>query len=265
MRLAGITVAVTRARHQADDLRALIEAEGGTALLFPTIEIVPPEDWSAVDRAIDALPATGGVIFTSPNAVSGLLDRMTERGAGGDQLKGKKVYAVGEATASALSARGVRVTAMPERFSGADLAKMVGGAGVSGTSFLFPSGNLAPDAVPGALRALGATVDAVVVYVTRPPLPDDVDRFFAQVRDGRVDWITFTSPSTVNNFAKLFPAGRAGIIRSMTRIAAIGPTTATAAADAGYPAGVVAARAGAKELVEAICERVAQTRKRRQP
>ena len=260
MRLTGISIAITRPVHQAGELKRLVEKEGGRAVLFPTIEILPPEDWAGCDRAIDGLHMVDGLLFTSPNGVTGFLDRAASRGADPASLRGKRIYAVGETTARTLGGYGLGVTAMPGRFTADDLAKTISGGDLKGLAFLFPTGNLSSPALADSVRLLGAKVDALIVYRTCAPDARNVDGFYRLVRDGRVSWITFTSPSTVNNFAQLFTGARAGTIRSMTRIAVIGPTTARAAEEAGFPPEAVAARSGAKDIVEAICAVVAPAR-----
>ena len=256
-RLSGVSVAITRPPHQAAELSRLVEDEGGRPILFPTIDIQPPGDWDACDRATDGLHMIDGLLFTSPNGVTGFLDRLSSRAIDPSTLRGKRVCAVGETTARTLDGRGLRVTMMPERFTAADLAKALGTEDLKGLAFLFPTGNLTSPALAESVRLLGATVDTLVVYRTVAPAQDNVDEFYRQVRDGRVGWITFTSPSTVNNFAQLFTGARAGTIRTMTRIAVIGPTTGRAAEEAGFPPRAVAARSSAKDLVEAICAIVA--------
>lgn len=262
-RLTGLSVAITRPRQQAGDLRAMVESEGGRAILFPTIEIRPPADWSACDRAIDALAPVHGIIFTSANGAAGFLDRVAARGIEPSSLKSKRLYAVGEATALVLAGRGLGAATMPERFTGADLAKAVGSDDLAGRAFLFPTGNLTPPGLAEGLQKLGATVETLIVYTTAAPAAEQVDEFYGMVRDGKVSWITFTSPSTVHNFARIFTGGRAGTVRTMSRIAVIGPTTAHAAEEAGFRPDAVAARSTARDLVEAICVIAASGRTRR--
>ncbi len=83
-----------------------------------------------------------GLLFTSPNGVTGFLDRAASRGTGPSALRGKRIYAVGEATAKAVGGYGLTVTAMPERFTAAELAKAVSADDLKGLAFLFPTGSL---------------------------------------------------------------------------------------------------------------------------
>jgi len=253
VRLEGISVVITRAPHQAGDLKDLVERNGGRAVLFPTIDIRPPDDYSGCDRAVDGLYMYDGLIFSSPNGVRGFLDRAKARGVEPATLAAKRVYAVGEATAETLAGYGVGVTAMPERFTGADLARTIRSDDLKGLAFIFPTGNLTSTGLADTVRQLGGSVDTVVVYTTSPPSAADKEAFLDEVGEGRVDVVTFTSPSTVKNFADLFTPAEAAAIREKVHIAVIGPTTARAAETAGFPPDIEAERSTAADLVEAIC------------
>ena len=180
-RLTGFSVAITRPPHQAGELRKLVEEEGGRAVLFPTIEILPPEDWSACDAAIERLRATDGLLFTSVNGVTNFLDRARSKGADPASLRGKRIYAVGETTSRALAGYGLAVTAVPERFTAADLAKAVSAEDLAGLAFLFPTGNLASPALAESVGRLGASVETLTVYRTSAPAAAHVEEFFRQV------------------------------------------------------------------------------------
>ncbi|MBH0189489.1 MAG: uroporphyrinogen-III C-methyltransferase [Nitrospira sp.] len=53
--LFGKRVLMTRAKEQAAELADLLAAYGAEPVEAPTIRIVPPEDWTAVDRAISSI------------------------------------------------------------------------------------------------------------------------------------------------------------------------------------------------------------------
>jgi uroporphyrinogen-III synthase len=253
MDLEGISVVITRAPHQAGELKHLIEEKGGRAILFPTIEIRPADDFSGCDRAIDGLYMYDGLLFSSPNGVTGFMERAKERGVDAASLKEKRIYAVGRVTAEALAVYGVAVTAMPDRFTGADLARTIQSEDLKGRAFIFPTGNLTSTMLADTVRQLGGSVDTVMVYTSSPPRGVNVGEFLAEVRAGRVDVVTFTSPSTVKNFAGLFSAEDAAAIRDRVHVAVIGPTTARAAGEAGFPPDIVPEQSTASDLVEALC------------
>ena len=66
--LDGVGVLVTRPRHQARDLTEAIEALGGTAILFPVIEIVA-RDAADVLADVAKLQDPEITVFVSRNAV----------------------------------------------------------------------------------------------------------------------------------------------------------------------------------------------------
>ncbi len=69
--LAGVTVVVTRPAKQAGPLCRLIEAQGGNAILFPTLEILEPEQSKQLMSIPSRLHQFDMAIFVSVNAVEG--------------------------------------------------------------------------------------------------------------------------------------------------------------------------------------------------
>ena len=50
--LTNKRILITRTRHQASELAAQLEALGATPIVIPTIEIVPPSSFAALDAAL---------------------------------------------------------------------------------------------------------------------------------------------------------------------------------------------------------------------
>jgi uroporphyrinogen III methyltransferase/synthase len=73
--LAGVSVVVTRARDQARDLVAKLEALGAEVIEFPTIEIRPADDYRQLDAALTDLRSYDWLIFTSANGVRFFAER----------------------------------------------------------------------------------------------------------------------------------------------------------------------------------------------
>ena len=74
--LNGRRVVVTRARAQAGVLSQRITDLGGVVIECPTIEIQPPNDFLAFDRALARLDSYDWLIFTSVNSVEPFLARL---------------------------------------------------------------------------------------------------------------------------------------------------------------------------------------------
>lgn len=252
MNLTGRTILITRAAHQANELVQLIDQNGGTPVVFPTIEILPAETWDGCDKAIDSLYMYDGIIFTSTNGVEFFMRRMKERGKEASELKAKMICSVGETTRKAIEQTGLRITTMPEKFTAVDLATKLQQENLNGKTFLYPRGNLANDTLPEILKRLGASVDAVTVYRTQKPSPEETENIQSMLLAGEIDVVTFTSPSTVQNFVALFSAAVVRRFQQQCAFAAIGPRTAAALKQLGLQPDIVASESTVQGLVRAI-------------
>lgn len=108
--LAGVRVAVTRPRQQADTLVTLIEAHGGSAIQLPTIEIRALHNPQLLHDLIDRLSEFDVAIFVSPIAVDKAMFAIRARCEWPQNLR---VAAIGPSTAAALEAHGVKVDLIP--------------------------------------------------------------------------------------------------------------------------------------------------------
>src|SRR5580658_7478512 len=98
MNLQGKTILTTRAAAQSGELRKRLEDLGARVIECPTIQIVDPADWSAVDEAILRLNSYQWLLFTSANAVEQFMKRV-----GGAGLSCRiPIAVVGSATAHRL-------------------------------------------------------------------------------------------------------------------------------------------------------------------
>ncbi|HEY7618178.1 MAG TPA: uroporphyrinogen-III C-methyltransferase [Solirubrobacteraceae bacterium] len=231
--LAGVSVAVTRARAQASGLAARLRALGAAVVEAPTIRIEPlPFELPDV-RQYDLL------VLTSPNAVEALLLHAFDART----LAGPKIAVIGPGTADALRARGIKADIVPERAIGEALAAAL--AGLDVRRALVARAEQARDTVPDALRAAGAEVDVLALYRTvAEPMPDA-----AREAALGADWLTFASASAVRFFH-----AAAGTLDG-PRLASIGPVTSAVLRELGHepdveaadhtPAGLVAALVGA--------------------
>jgi uroporphyrinogen-III synthase len=248
--LAGKRVVVTRARSQASELCRMIEELGGVPVEFPVIAIEPPESWTDVDRAIRELERFDWVMFTSVNGVDMFLSRVRELQVELAEVSAR-LAAVGPKTAAALRRAGLAVETVAEEFVAEGLLQALEGRVFPGQSVLLPRGDLARKALPEALRAIGCEVTEVVVY-RNLMVADDVDGLVGDLEAGRIDFVTFTSSSTVKNFFKALK-GR-DVIRLLqgVKVAAIGPVTEKTAVECGLRVDVVPIEYTIPALVAAL-------------
>lgn len=250
--LSGQTVLVTRPAHQGDDLRALLEAEGAQVLHIPTIEIQPPASTEALDAALARIESYQWLLFTSANAVDFFFRRASElRVPKFDEAIGRiRVCAIGPATRAAAEAAGLTVHLVPEEYVAESIVDAFADEALQDCRILLPRAAAARDVAPDALRAQGATVDAVDSYRSGIPLASRAAIAALLEQQTRLDWVTFTSSSTVKNFLAM--GGRP--LLKAARIASIGPITTDTATKHGLHVGAEAAHHTAGGLVEAILQ-----------
>jgi hydroxymethylbilane synthase len=249
--LAGLKVLVTRPGTSATSFEADLSVVGAVPVSAPTIEIGPPDDLGPLDRAIPEIGygTYDWVVFTSGNAVEGVLRRIDAAGLSPVIFKATHVAAVGSATEARLATAGVSVDLVPARFDGEAVRDALIAAGVSGKRILLPRGNLAREALAAGLREAGAIVDHVEVYRTEPVRAID-PAIIEGIERGEFDVATFASPSCVRALASLLPNGVTSLLASA--VACLGPVTAEAARDHGLRVDIVADDATMSGLVQAL-------------
>ena len=120
--LEGRTVMITRAREQAAEFAAALEAYGARVVACPTIEIVPPASYAQLDEAIENLFGYDWLVLTSANAVEHFLARLSTAGKDVGELDELHVCAIGEATAARLVEAHVHVDVRLDQARGRRLA-----------------------------------------------------------------------------------------------------------------------------------------------
>jgi len=249
--LFGRRVLVTRPRAQAGELAAALEDLGAEVILCPTIEIVPPLDAAAFDRAVVHAADYDWIVFTSVNGVRAFLDRMAALGRDVRELARARLAAIGPETAAALHERLLRPAVVPADYRAEGLLEALGADDVRGRRVLLPRAAEARTILPETLRERGATVDEVAAYRAVAPEGETVEPVRLALVAHTVDAVTFTSSSTVRNFATLLGVhALTGASRPL--VACIGPVTAATARELGVVVDVVPEAYTVAALVHAL-------------
>jgi uroporphyrinogen III methyltransferase/synthase len=248
-------ILITRPRAQTDAFADALKNAGFEPVFFPVIEIRPFEENVALDRAIEKLSCYDWIVFTSVNGVEAFFERMTlpsplGRGSGGE---GVRVAAIGPKTAHSLIARGTTPDFVPDEYIAEAILPGLGD--LRGRWVLLPRAEIARKALPEGILKAGGVAHEIAVYQTLPAEPDLAG--LAALKSG-VDAVTFTSPSTVENFVAL--VRRSGLdpisLPGNPKIACIGPITQSAAEEAGFVHVVVAEKYTSEGIVELLRSRV---------
>jgi uroporphyrinogen III methyltransferase / synthase len=227
--LFGRRVVVTRARAQAGELSGELEALGAEVFEFPTIEILPPEDFGPLDEAIRDLDSFDWIVFTSVNGVEAFVGRLKYHGLDLRAVPRRaKAAAIGPATAERVERAGLRVDVTPKEYKAEALIEALEGVSLEGKKVLIPRAKVAREILPEKLREAGAKVVVPPAYESVPS-SEGKERLKGLLENSEVDCVTFTASSTVENFVRAFGEEVAGQLLLQTRVACIGPITADTA------------------------------------
>lgn len=249
--LFGKRVVVTRAREQSSDFAEILERHGACVVEFPTIEIVPPASWDAIDGAIEKLDTYDWAIFTSVNGVKYFIERLKSKGRDVRDLKGIRLCAIGPKTASEIEELGLRIDFVPKEYRAEGIIEGLGD--VKGKRILIPRAEVAREILPEELSRMGGAVDVVTAYRTIRP-----EGKTAEIRDlfkqGKIDAVTFASSSTVTNFLQMFEDGEGIKFLMDVKVASIGPITAETARKKGIETAIMPKDYTIPALAEAIVD-----------
>ncbi|KHL19378.1 UNVERIFIED_CONTAM: uroporphyrin-III methyltransferase [Mumia flava] len=258
--LFGWRVLVPRTKEQAATLKNRLQSYGATSEEVPTISVEPPRNPQQMDKAVRGLVEGRyeWIAFTSQNAVKAVREKFDEYGLDARAFSGLKVAAVGEKTAEAIRAWGIRPDLVPSGEQSArglleDWPPYDESLDPINRVFL-PRADIATENLVAGLIELGWEVDDITAYRTVRAAPPPAPTREA-IKSGKFDAVVFTSSSTVRNLV-----GIAGKPHATTVIACIGPATAQTAEEHGLRVDVVAESPSAELLADALADFGAQRR-----
>lgn len=256
--LSGRRVLVTRPREQAADLADRLLDLGAEPVEAPTIRIAPPDDYGPLDAACSAARSYDWIVFTSVNGVDAFMRRLLGGAHDIRALGGVRLCAIGPATAARLRRHGLKADLMPTEHRGEAVFDVLRRTGpLAGARVLLARADIARAMLADSLRAAGAEVTEATAYRTLLADGWTGPELVERLRARPVDVATFTSASTVRNFVRILGAGPAAALLAGTRVAAIGPVTAAAAAELGIDTTIMPATYTIPALVDAIAEHFA--------
>lgn len=202
--LHGKRIIVTRPKARMGTLSDRLRALGAGVLEFPCIETEEITDSPALETALNSLPGYAWIVLTSPAGVPSMLHALQTRKLDFRALYGKKIAVIGSGTAAALAEYGITADYMPQRFDakhlGEGLCDIVG----AGERVLLLRAAQGSPELTAALDAKSIPYDDVPVYhtVCRSGQSAELTR---EIAAGEVDYVTFTSASTVHGFVQAAP------------------------------------------------------------
>ena len=153
----------------------------------PLIEIVPVDDDTQLRRAIADIDSYDYVLFTS---------RYAAKYVGALSVMHTRIVSIGRTTTKALHQIGVEEVDEVEEDNSYGVVSWF--SSQPHGRVLIPRSNLALPIIPEGLRQHGFEVDCVTAYINRMP------EHPKKVNLDEIDRIVFTSPSTIDNFIRLY-------------------------------------------------------------
>lgn len=227
--LSGKKILVTRPAEKAGELSRRLRDKGAEVIELPSL--MTKTITTTLPEKLDYT----WIAFTSAAGVGSFFDLLRRAKRDVREIGAAKLAAIGNATATALEARGLAVDLIPEIFDGANLGRALASLAKGGKVLL-------PRAIEGScelneeLRRAGIAFDEIAVYKTV--------YVRAKFCPASADLALFTSASAVRGLTESCPEIKIG------GVCCIGARTAEAAARAGFKNIRVAAGATLDDLVK---------------
>ena len=219
-RLYGKRVLVTREDDGAPMRRAILD-RGALPIYFPTIAEGHLEDYADLDLAIRSINKYDIVMITSKRAARAFFRRAKILRIAPSFIRAD-FAAVGDETRREIVSNGVKVKYSPAEFSSMGLVRALK---AKGKKVLFPCSDRNDGSATAALERSGANVCPVVAYrmlrvCTSAPRRAEIASYKG------MDFVTFTSPSSVREFVGILGSANARKLLASSIPVCIGTTTA---------------------------------------
>lgn len=195
-KLQNMTVLSTRPHSQGKILCEHIEAQGGTAISFPTIEFEPVHfDSNGIKQSYD------WIIFISREAAERATSLIRQF------PKTTRIAAIGKGTASVLQKMGIENVIYPEKdWTSEGLMDLSVFKKINQQKILIIRGEGGREWLQETLAARGAEVDHLPVYRRRMPVYADIDPLLTLLQTKRINIIVCTSGESLHNLMNILGA-----------------------------------------------------------
>jgi uroporphyrinogen III methyltransferase/synthase len=260
--LFGRRIVVTRSREQAREIVDALENLGAQAIQAPTFRLGSPEDSESVDRAAASIDGYDWILFESANAVARFVGALA-RGPRDLRALGRvAVCAIGASTADRLLASGIKADlVIPEFRQDAIVDALRSRGTLDGRRVLLVRPDHFRETLAGELANQGASVTDLIAYRIVPESPESpvAQELYRLLLEGKVDAVTFASPTALQHFVALIGQEQAIDLLNTTVVAAIGPVTAAAAAELGIHTTIVPDNFTVSGMVAGLVQHFAST------
>lgn len=215
-------IVVTRSRSQNSKLVSEIINLGGNPIEFPVIKIEPIVPNYELDNCIENINEYNYIVFTSENSVNIFFERLNNLGLDSRVLYNSKIVSIGSSTTKTLNEKGIKSDIIPRKFVSEFVVEELKTMLNKDDKILIPRSYNAREYLINELSKI-SNVNECKIYKT---VKDDSNKTNIQklLNENKIDYITFTSSSTVKNFVEIIGAENLQQLKN-TKIISIGPST----------------------------------------
>ena len=206
--LKNKTVLITRSANQVAEFINQLEALGANTITLPLIENITINQNELIKKVNQN--NYDWIIFTSTNAVKFFFESISAK------TITSKIAVVGAKTGQLIKELDLKVNFTPSEFTAKHLANEIPVS--ENDTILIPRSSLAKNDIIDILEKRNCVIEAISIYENNSInySTEEIKKVFNQ----KIDYITFTSGSTVQSFIKQ------GIRLKTEKVICIGPETA---------------------------------------
>lgn len=227
--LQGKRILITREQSKAHAFESLILAHQGIPITVPLLKISCRRNWENEATIISNMDTFKWIFFTSAHGVDCFFTRLGGRYDFSDTL----FATVGHKTEQSLRAHGFRADFIPTTYNAEVMSEEFFKQYPNAEPILLVRGNISRPLLVEEITNRGLVFDKVVVYDTLPHFEVE-QQLIDTLLDSELDYLTFTSPSTVQAFMTMTQRHEQQADFLQIPAVCIGTTTARAATDSQF-------------------------------
>jgi uroporphyrinogen III methyltransferase/synthase len=199
--LFGKKIAVTRPNASISALSNKLRSLGADVIEYPCIEVMEIAENHPLEEAICNIKQYGWLVFTSKNGAKIFFGKLRKMKLDSRHLGGLKIAAIGNQTAEALKNYRLIADYLPTVFDSIHLALGLSTLIKNGEKVLICRASSGSEELCEILKEKGIAFDDIAVYDTVYTNPESA-ALKRTLETGQVDFVTFTSVSTVEGFVR---------------------------------------------------------------
>jgi uroporphyrinogen III methyltransferase/synthase len=230
-------------------------------MTWPELAIQPPQNFGALDEAIENLFGYDWLILVSEDAARFFLERLIKQGHEVSELDSLRVCAIGETTAASLEKAHVHVDVIATNVVASavieQIACYIGGReALRRLNCVIPQASIGRDYLGHELQEADARADVIIAYQTAAA--SDTTRLFALqtlLLTDSVDAVAFASESDLSDLARLFDTNDLGRLLRSVAVFLSDKQAAKLATQMGVVSAQISETSSRQAMVEALLKR----------